>query len=111
VYGVTYKEDVPDIRNSKVPDLVRALERYGLTVLVHDPIAPRQEVEHEYGLSLVPESELKDIELLVLAVPHRSSRQALRRVIENSPNLTVIGDIKACLTPEEIPPGCRVWRL
>lgn len=71
VLGLTFKEDVSDVRNSKVPDIVRELEQWGADVLVHDPMASAAEAKHEYGLDLSPIDELRDLDGLVLAVSHR----------------------------------------
>ena len=54
ILGMTFKENVPDIRNSKVIDIVRELERVGVSVQVHDPLALPEEAVHEYGLTLTP---------------------------------------------------------
>ncbi|MCA9589313.1 MAG: nucleotide sugar dehydrogenase, partial [Myxococcales bacterium] len=72
VLGLTFKEDVSDLRNSKVPDIIRELGDFGMNVLVHDPVARGGEAEHEYGLSLSPLEALTDLDALVLAVGHRA---------------------------------------
>ncbi len=72
VLGLTFKEDVSDLRNSKVPDIIRELGDFGMNVLVHDPVARGSEAEHEYGLSLSPLEALTDLDALVLAVGHRA---------------------------------------
>ena len=71
VLGLTFKEDVSDVRNSKVPDIVRELEQWGADVLVHDPMASAAEAKHEYGLDLSPIDKFRDLDGLVLAVSHR----------------------------------------
>src|SRR5258708_28016564 len=71
VAGLTFKENVPDLRNSKVADLVAELRNYGLEVHVHDPVANAAEAEHEYGIRLESWERLPRAELVVLAVPHR----------------------------------------
>lgn len=71
VMGLTFKEDVPDLRNSKVADLIAALEALGHAVTVHDPHADPDEAAHEYGLSLSPDALSGSYDLAVLAVPHR----------------------------------------
>ncbi|MDP2794828.1 MAG: nucleotide sugar dehydrogenase [Sulfurisoma sp.] len=74
VLGLTFKEDCPDLRNSKVPDIIRELESYGFEVFVHDPLADQNEARHEYGLSLTSWSELPEADTLVVAVAHRDYR-------------------------------------
>lgn len=71
VLGLTFKEDVPDLRNSKVADLVAALARHGHDVTVHDPHADAAEARHEYGLTLDPGALDRQYDLVLLAVPHR----------------------------------------
>ncbi|NBC38191.1 nucleotide sugar dehydrogenase, partial [Novosphingobium sp. FSY-8] len=69
--GLTFKEDIPDLRNSKVADLVSALGRLGHGVTVHDPHADADEACHEYGIPIVPDALERTYDLVVLAVPHR----------------------------------------
>ena len=71
VLGLTFKEDVPDLRNSKVADLVFALQGHGHQVTVHDPQADAGEAQHEYGLSLDSGALDRTYDLILLAVPHR----------------------------------------
>ena len=69
--GLTFKENVPDLRNSKVADLASALGTLGHTVTVHDPLAEAAEARHEYGLELAPDALQGSYDLVLLAVPHR----------------------------------------
>src|SRR5215467_9684586 len=69
--GLTFKENVPDLRNSRAIDVVRELESYGAKVHVHDPIASADETMHEYGVRLVPWDALPQAETIVAAVSHR----------------------------------------
>ncbi len=70
VLGLTFKENVPDLRNSRVPDIVAELASYGMRALVHDPLASPEDARREYGIELQPLSALTDLDALVLAVPH-----------------------------------------
>ena len=70
VLGLTFKENVPDLRNSKVADLIADLSRAGHQVTVHDPLADKDEAQHEYGLTLDVNALGRDYDLVVLAVPH-----------------------------------------
>ena len=72
VLGLTFKEDVPDLRNSKVADLVAGLAARGHCVTVHDPHADPDEARHEYGLELDPQALNRRYDLVLMAVPHRS---------------------------------------
>ena len=71
VLGLTFKENCPDLRNSKVADLVQELKSYGVDVYVHDPVAAPEEAEHEYGLRLMRWDELPRAEAVIAAVAHR----------------------------------------
>jgi UDP-N-acetyl-D-galactosamine dehydrogenase len=70
VMGLTFKEDVPDLRNSKVADLVRRLTELGHAVTVHDPLADPREAQHEYSVSLDPAALDRQYDLVILAVAH-----------------------------------------
>ncbi|EFL49783.1 nucleotide sugar dehydrogenase [Solidesulfovibrio fructosivorans JJ]] len=70
VLGLTFKENVPDLRNTKVVDIVRELCEFRMHVLVHDPMASPEEAREEYGLTLVPMEELRDLDALIIAVGH-----------------------------------------
>ena len=69
--GLTFKEDVPDLRNSKVADLIDALAARGRAVTVHDPHADAAEARREYGLALDADALERQYDLVLLAVPHR----------------------------------------
>ncbi|WP_079477796.1 nucleotide sugar dehydrogenase [Halobacillus salinus] len=71
VLGATFKEDVPDIRNSKVEDLIVALQSFGLTVQLHDPLADRELVKNQWGLDISHVEDLEEADALIYAVPHR----------------------------------------
>jgi UDP-N-acetyl-D-galactosamine dehydrogenase len=72
VLGLTFKEDVPDIRNAKAVDIVRELTSFGLTVQVHDPLAAPADAMHEYGLKLTEDAALAPADAVILAVPHQA---------------------------------------
>ena len=72
VLGLSFKEDVNDIRNSKVPDILTELREYGIAAKICDPLANAAEVHHEYGLELSPFEELAQLDALVFAVSHKS---------------------------------------
>lgn len=71
VLGLTFKENVPDLRNSKIADLVGALAGFGHTVLTHDPMADAAEARHEFGIDLVDDPFTGRYDAVILAVPHR----------------------------------------
>lgn len=70
ILGFTFKENCPDIRNTKVVDIYRKLKEYGLTPFVYDPLANREETKKHYGIELVTREELKEADCLVFAVAH-----------------------------------------
>lgn len=91
VLGMTFKEDCPDLRNSKVIDVIRELQDYGCAVSVHDPLADPAEALHEYGVTLTPWNDLpQSADALVLAVAHQAYREMLPE------------NLLACLRPEGI---------
>jgi len=71
ILGITFKEDVSDVRNTRVIDIIDELKDYGVNVLVFDPVADKQEVEKEYGIELIDKEQLKELSAVVLAVPHK----------------------------------------
>ncbi|MCK9918540.1 nucleotide sugar dehydrogenase [Microbacteriaceae bacterium K1510] len=113
VLGMTFKENVPDIRNSKVIDIVRELERFGISVQVHDPLALAEETEHEYGVKLSPMDVLKPADAVVLAVAHQDYLNegwgVITRLLKGGRG-TVI-DVKSRLDRASQPEGIDLWRL
>ncbi len=74
IKGITFKEDVTDIRNSKVADVVKELKEFGINVDVEDPLASAEEVEHEYGFSLIHQID-KKYDAVIIASPHKEYKQ------------------------------------
>ena len=112
VLGLTFKENVPDLRNSRVPDIVRELRSFGAEVLVHDPLGDPAEALHEYALTLGPLDALRDLDALILAVSHRAylaaGPAALRARLRSD---GVLIDVKACLAPADFPAPLAYWQL
>jgi UDP-N-acetyl-D-galactosamine dehydrogenase len=71
VLGLTFKEDVNDVRNSKVPDILTELREYGISAIIHDPLANPKEVHHEYGVTLSSLDDFRAMDGLVFAVSHK----------------------------------------
>ena len=113
VLGLTFKENVPDLRNSKVIDVIRGLEAWGHEVLVHDPMADRGEARHEYGVDLLPSLDgLADLDGVVAAVPHAdyAGFDVARLAALTRPG-AVIADIKGVWRHLDLP-GDRVrWEF
>lgn len=76
ILGITFKENVPDVRNSKVIDIIRELEEYGVEVIVHDPVADAEAVRDTFTVELVGTDSLCDLDSIVMAVPHRLFEQS-----------------------------------
>jgi len=115
VLGFTFKENVPDLRNTRIVDIIRELEEYGAFVLVHDPLADPKEAEAEYGLTLVSLEDFKDLDVLILAVPHEEYKklgpEKLASFLADSENGLVL-DVKGALDREAITGvGLSYWRL
>ena len=114
VLGLTFKENVPDLRNSRVPDIIHELREYGVRVLVHDPIAQAEEAVEEYGIHLSKWSDLKDIDGIIVAVAHRRYAemgvQKLLKPLRNQREGVVI-DVKCLLDPAKLPKTLKYWRL
>jgi UDP-N-acetyl-D-galactosamine dehydrogenase len=106
VLGLTFKENVPDLRNSKVADLVASLDEFGHEVTVHDPLADPAEAEHEYGITLDGGALDRRYDLVLLAVPHRAylerGADGLRSLVEDG---GILADLKGALN------GAADWTL
>ncbi|WP_077369208.1 nucleotide sugar dehydrogenase [Anaerosalibacter sp. Marseille-P3206] len=75
IFGITFKENCPDVRNTKVVDIIEELEEYGIDVVVHDPVADKDEVYREYGIHLVEKEEINNLNCVVLAVAHNDFKE------------------------------------
>lgn len=114
VLGLTFKENCPDLRNSKVADLVRELVDYGCEVAVHDPIAEASEAEHEYGIVLRRWHELPaDADAVVAAVAHRQYMEMpLSDLLGGLRKGGQFVDVKSAFDPAAVTgAGYRLWRL
>jgi UDP-N-acetyl-D-galactosamine dehydrogenase len=113
ILGLTFKENVPDIRNSKVIDIVRELHEFGVQTYVHDPLASAEEALVEYGLRLCPWNDLPAADALVLAVPHRAFLELgpaayLEKLVRRGCLIDVKSVCDAAAFRRE---GVSVWRL
>ena len=112
ILGLTFKENVPDLRNSRVPDIVAELGQYDIAPLVHDPLADPDEARHTFGIALAPLTDFRDLDALIVAVPHREYRD---RAAADLAGLVrpggVVADIKSMLDPAAMPAGTAYWSL
>ena len=113
VLGVSFKEDVPDIRNSKVVDVVREIEGFGIAVQVCDPEVNVAEVRHEYGIDLVPPDRLEPADAVVLAVAHGCFRTGGWGLVSGllRDEGGWVFDVKHVLDRTAVPPQVELWRL
>ena len=112
ILGLAFKEDVPDLRNSRVPDIVDSLKEYGIAPLVHDSLVSKSHALAEYGIELQSLDALTRLDALVLAVPHREYQEApIANLTERLRDGGVLIDVKSILPPGAIPPNVRLWSL
>lgn len=118
ILGLTFKENCPDIRNSKVDDIIKRLGEYEIKPIVVDPRASKREAMNEYGVTLTPLLEVKDVDCVILAVAHDEFRkmsmeeldQLYKKNISNDEKVLI--DVKSILNKESIIEcGYRYWRL
>jgi len=114
VLGLTFKENVPDLRNSKVPDIINELREYGVQVIVHDPIAESDEAVHEYGIKLVDLKQIQDVDGVIVAVAHKSFLEmGLAELLKplRDQQSGVLVDVKSIFDPAKVPASIKYWRL
>jgi UDP-N-acetyl-D-glucosamine/UDP-N-acetyl-D-galactosamine dehydrogenase len=113
ILGLTFKEDVPDTRNSRVVDIVRELESFGLQVQVHDPLASPEDARHEYGLTVIELNALLPADAVILAVAHGSYMEGgwplIQKLLAGGSGL--VFDVKMKLDRTSKPDGIELWRL
>ncbi|SBW03378.1 Protein CapL [uncultured delta proteobacterium] len=115
ILGLTFKENVPDLRNSKVIDIITELVDFGATVQVHDPLADNDEAKAEYGVSLLPLQDLTELDALILAVGHEAFSHITPKDIAArfaDKDSVVVLDVKAFWDKEAmLDAGYAYWRL
>ena len=114
VMGITFKENCPDIRNSKVADLVKELQNWGCNVVVSDPWANAKEVEHEYGIRLGTIDESNQVDSLIVAVGHNEFRTMSPKQLKKlcGSGQPVLADVKALYNRHDAAEvGFTVFRL
>lgn len=113
VLGLTFKENCPDLRNSKVADVVRELQDFGCVVRVHDPVAESREAMHEYGISLTGWKDLPEADAMVAAVSHKEYLALPQtELLSKLKHGGVFVDVKSAYEPLAIrAAGFRLWRL
>ena len=115
--GITFKEDCPDARNSKVNDILNELREYGIDPIVCDPVADADDTKRFYGADLVPVSDFKDLDCLIIAVAHKEfkalTNEDIAKMFRDEPNgKKVIVDVKGVRSRKELLDlGYKYWRL
>lgn len=117
ILGFTFKENCPDTRNTKIIDIVNELKEYGITPVIHDPIADAQEAKMLYDIDFVAEEDIRDMDVVILAVAHEPFHNMSMEKIDtmfkaDSNDKRVIIDIKGCLNRKEYEKANYIyWRL
>ncbi len=117
ILGLTFKENCPDIRNTRVVDIIHKLREYNIEPIVIDPLADKEETEKEYGIKLTSMEKIKDIDCLVIAVAHQQFKELTKEQIkaffpQKEENKNIIVDIKGILDKEKVlNDGYAYWRL
>ena len=113
VLGLTFKENVPDLRNTKVIDVIEELMTYAMNIQVHDPMAVPAEAQHEYGIELTPTDKLEATDAVILAVPHATyvdgGWDLVTGLLKNGRGVVI--DVRGVLDREATPEGVTLWRL
>ncbi|MGO1372189.1 MAG: nucleotide sugar dehydrogenase [Senegalia sp. (in: firmicutes)] len=114
VFGITFKENCPDVRNTRVIDIINELNEYGIDITVVDPLADKKEVFEEYGLELKSIKDIKDMDAIVLAVPHdefkKISLEDIKKLYWN--HKPVLIDVKGMLDKKSAEDmNYLYWRL
>ena len=112
ILGVTFKENIPDIRNTKVLDIIVALKDYPLEIQIHDPHADN-DFERQHNLKLTELADLKKSDVIILAVPHRNFIEQGWRLVSKLANTngSIVFDIKSILNRKQKPKGIELYRF
>jgi len=111
VLGLTFKENVPDLRNSRVPDIVNELREYGIEPMVHDPMASSEQALQEYGIELRPLDALTDLDGVILAVPHRQYLAQVDRLVNSVRKGGLFIDVKSSISADDLRGDLLYWSL
>ena len=112
ILGLTFKENVPDLRNSRVPDIVEELRQFGIEPLVHDPLVTSEQAQHEYGLPLTEWQDFSDLDGMILAVSHRFYFDMPReQLLSGLKTGGVLMDVKSAFDPATLPENLTYWSL
>jgi UDP-N-acetyl-D-galactosamine dehydrogenase len=110
ILGLTFKENVPDLRNSKIPDIVAELAQYGIDAMVHDPLGDAREAHEEYKIELTPLEKLTGLDAIILAVAHNEYINNVEGIFARVRDGGVVIDVKSAIRAKP-PRGIRLWSL
>lgn len=110
ILGLTFKENVPDLRNSRVPDILTELREFGAEVLIHDAMANKAEAQHEYNITLNELTSFKELDAVILAVSHNTYRDLDVSSLLRSEGGVVV-DVKSILNKDTLPSKVVYWSL
>lgn len=116
ILGITFKENCPDIRNTKVIDIINELENYGVKPIVSDPEADAKEVREAYGIELYDYEKTSGLDVIILAVGHKvfldlSETEMFDKFASKDANKRVVIDVKGVLRKDSAEKKCLYWRL
>jgi UDP-N-acetyl-D-glucosamine/UDP-N-acetyl-D-galactosamine dehydrogenase len=111
ILGLTFKENVPDLRNSKVPDVITELKEFGIMPLIHDSLASAIIAHEEYRLNLSELDEFTNLDALILAVNHREYIANMPKLFAMLKQGGLLIDIKSAVSPKLIPSEIKYWSL
>jgi UDP-N-acetyl-D-galactosamine dehydrogenase len=112
ILGLTFKEDVNDLRNSKVPDIKKELAAFGIDAVIHDPHADPAEAMHEYGVKLTKWEDIRNLDGLIVAVSHQAYKDmGQEKLLSLVRHGGVVIDAKSMLKPAEMERSIRYWSL
>lgn len=111
IFGLTFKENVPDLRNSKVPDIIERLRQLGAEVFVHDPHADAAEADHEYALSLTAMDLIDNLDAAVIAVPHAVYAEQIGTILDKVRVDGAVIDVRSLVEPKQLRSDLTYWSL
>ena len=109
ILGMAFKENVPDLRNSRTADIYHELRAFGISPIVHDPLADAEECMHEYGISLAAWQDIRDLDGIVCAVRHDFYKT--QPLAERLRTGGVLIDVKSAIDPKTLPAYVNYWSL
>ena len=112
VLGLTFKEDCPDLRNSKVVDIVEGLKSYGMNITIFDPVAEKEEAKREYGLEILNKLEnIEKVDVIIGAVKHKEFSEFSIEKLYKERQEKILLDLKGIFNKGEVKNKYKYWRM